>query len=96
MAIGAALAVSAVMLLGSTDNVIRKDPEEVVYIVQPGDTLWSIAYEYVGKNTYGPRDVREFKSGIEQLNPWLKTSERQYGGLVLPGDELIIHYWTKD
>lgn len=96
LVIGAVLAVSATIFMGANDPIIKKPPVEVTYIVKSGDTLWSIASEFVGKNTYASRDVQEFKSGIEQLNPWLKTPERQYGGLVLPGDELIIHYWIKE
>lgn len=64
---------------------------EEVYVVKPGDTIWGIAEEYVKKNTGTRRYILEYKSGIEELNPWLL--ERH--GLIYPGDELILTYWVK-
>lgn len=65
---------------------------EDTYTVREGDTLWSISAKYMEKNTYGPRDIREFMSGIVELN-----YDRMFTGrepaLIYPGDELRIHYW---
>ena len=44
---------------------------EEVYTVRPGDTLWGIAETYVRKNTGTRRYILEYKSGMEELNPWL-------------------------
>ena len=64
---------------------------EEIYVVQPGDTLWSITETYLAKNTGTRRYILEYKSGIEELNPWLL--ERH--GLIYPGDELRMTYWVK-
>ena len=65
---------------------------EEVYVVRPGDTLWGIAEEYVAKNTGTRRYILEYKSGIEERNPWL--IERK--GLIYPGDEITVTYWVKE
>lgn len=65
---------------------------EEVYVVRPGDTLWGIAEEYVAKNTGTRRYILEYKSGIEELNPWLM--ERK--GEIYPGDEIKVTYWVKE
>ena len=62
---------------------------QVSYEVQQGDTLNSIAEKYVQKNTYGSRDINEFREGIRELNDWLLTRE------LKPGDVLRINYWEK-
>lgn len=64
---------------------------EEVYTVKPGDTLWGIAEEYVKKNTGTRRYILEYKSGMEELNPWLL--ERK--GMIYPGDKLTLTYWVK-
>ena len=64
---------------------------EEVYTVRPGDTIWGIAEEYVAKNTGTRRYILEYKSGIEELNPWLV--ERK--GEIYPGDKLTLTYWVK-
>lgn len=57
------------------------------YTVQENDTLDSIAREFITKNTYGQREIREFTAGIRELNN------------ILPGDEvnqgqiIKISYW---
>jgi hypothetical protein len=43
----------------------------------------------VQKNTYGIRDIYEFKEGIRELNDWLLTRD------VKKGDVLRINYWEK-
>ena len=65
---------------------------EEVYVVRPGDTLWGIAERYVAKNTGTRRYILEYKSGMEELNPWLM--ERK--GEIYPGDEIKVTYWVKE
>ena len=64
---------------------------EEVYVVRPGDTLWGIAEEYVKKNTGTRRYILEYKSGMEELNPWLLDRD----GMIYPGDEIKVTYWVK-
>ena len=64
---------------------------EEVYLVKSGDTLWDIAETYVRKNTGTRRYILEYKSGIEENNPWLL--ERH--GMIYPGDRLTMTYWVK-
>ena len=64
---------------------------EETYTVRSGDTLWGIAEEYVAKNTATRRYILEYKSGIEENNPWLL--ERK--GMIYPGDQLTLTYWVK-
>ena len=65
---------------------------EETHTVRQGDTLWGIAEEYVAKNTGTRRYILEYKSGIEELNPWLL--ERK--GMIYPGDQLTLTYWVKE
>lgn len=64
---------------------------EETYVVRPGDTIWGIAEEFCAKNTGTRRYILEYKSGIEELNPWLV--ERK--GEIYPGDKLTLTYWVK-
>ncbi len=64
---------------------------EEVYVVKPGDTLWDIAETYLQKNTGTKRYILEYKSGIEELNPWLLDRK----GEIYPGDKLTLTYWVK-
>ena len=64
---------------------------EETYVVRPGDTLWDIAETYLQKNTGTHRYILEYKSGIEELNPWLLDRK----GLIHPGDEIKVTYWVK-
>lgn len=64
---------------------------EEVYTVRPGDTIWDIAETYCAKNTGTRRYILEYKSGIEELNPWLL--ERK--GMIQPGDKLTMTYWVR-
>ena len=65
---------------------------EEVYTVKQGDTLWDIAEEYTRKNTGTRRYILEYKSGIEELNPWLL--ERK--GAIYPEDKIKVTYWVKE
>lgn len=60
---------------------------EAEYTAQAGDSLDTIAAAYMEKNTYGPREIREFKSGIVQLNDWLLQRD------VQAGDTVRVNYW---
>ena len=64
---------------------------EEVYVVRPGDTIWGIAERYVAKNTGTRRYILEYKSGMEELNPWLLDRD----GMLYPGDEIKVTYWVK-
>ena len=64
---------------------------EEVYVVRPGDTIWGIAEEYIAKNTGTRRYILEYKSGMEELNPWLLDRD----GMIYPGDRLTLTYWVK-
>ena len=64
---------------------------EETYVVKAGDTLWDIAETYCSKNTGTRRYILEYKSGMEELNPWLL--ERK--GMIYPGDKLTLTYWVK-
>ena len=91
---GCAIALAAILLAGACNP--QPDGRsavlvEEVYVVKSGDTLWDIAETYVAKNTGTRRYILEYKSGIEENNPWLL--ERH--GMIYPGDELILTYWVK-
>ena len=64
---------------------------EETYVVKAGDTLWGIAEEYIAKNTGTRRYILEYKSGTEELNPWLLDRD----GMLYPGDEIKVTYWVK-
>lgn len=64
---------------------------EETYVVKAGDTLWGIAEEFCAKNTGTRRYILEYKSGMEELNPWLLDRN----GMIYPGDEIKVTYWIK-
>ena len=92
--VGCALAGLAILCAGmaTEDDGQNAVMVEEVYTVKAGDTLWDIAETYLQKNTGTHRYILEYKSGIEELNPWLV--ERK--GLIHPGDEIKVTYWVKE
>lgn len=93
--VGGAFVAAASLLSGAVnpwDNGKNAVLVEEVYVVRPGDTLWGIAEEYCAKNTATRRYILEYKSGMEELNPWLV--ERK--GEIYPGDEIKVTYWVKE
>ena len=90
---GAAIALAAIICAGATTREGGKNAVlvEEVYVVKPGDTLWGISETYLRKNTGTRRYILEYKSGIEELNPWLL--ERH--GMIYPGDKLTLTYWVR-
>ena len=94
--IGGAFIAAAVFLSGATVEPFADGRNAVlveeVYVVKPGDTLWGISETYLRKNTGTRRYILEYKSGIEEMNPWLL--ERH--GMIYPGDKLKVTYWVKN
>ena len=90
---GAAIALAAIICAGAATQDDNKNVVlvEEVYVVKPGDTLWGITETYLRKNTGTRRYILEYKSGIEELNPWLL--ERH--GMIYPGDKLTLTYWVR-
>lgn len=89
---GAIVAGAAILCAGmATQEGTHAILVEEVYTVRPGDTIWGIAETYCAKNTGTRRYILEYKSGIEELNPWLL--ERK--GEIYPGDKLTLTYWVK-
>lgn len=84
----------AMFLIGC--DVAEQVPADAVLVtetctVAAGDTLDGIAARYMARNDYGPRDVREFRQGIIELNYDLLGDREP--GLIYPGDRLKINYW---
>ena len=93
--IGGAFIAAASLLSGAVnpwDDSKNAVLVEEVYVVRPGDTLWSIAEEYVAKNTATCRYILEYKEGMYENNPWLV--ERK--GMIYPGDQLTLTYWVAE
>lgn len=63
-----------------------------VYIVQQGDTLWSISERFLPKNTHSDRYILEFMEGIKQENYQLFDN----GRVLQPGDQVRVNYWIKE
>ena len=90
---GCVIAGAAILCAGmATQEDTHAVLVEEVYTVRPGDTIWGIAEEYCAKNTGTRRYILEYKSGMEELNPWLM--ERK--GEIYPGDEIKVTYWVKE
>ena len=93
--VGGAFVATAVLCSGAVnpwDDGANAVLVEETYTVRSGDTLWDIAETYLEKNTGTRRYILEYKSGIEELNPWLM--ERK--GEIYPGDEIKVTYWVKE
>ena len=93
---GAAIALAAIICAGAASDHTQGDVRdavlvEEVYVVKPGDTLWGISETYLRKNTVTRRYILEYKSGIEELNPWLLDRK----GEIYPGDRIKVTYWVK-
>ena len=90
---GCCIAGAAILFSGAAAHDVGQGAilVEEVYVVKPGDTLWGIAETYCAKNTGTRRYILEYKSGVEENNPWLL--ERH--GLIYPGDRLTLTYWVK-
>ena len=84
------LLVAMMIMISSTCLANPYQLVEVEYTVQAGDSLDSIAQAYMAKNTYGPRELKEFKSGIVQLNTWLLDRD------VQAGDTVRVNYWVRE
>ncbi len=92
---GCCIAGAAILFSGACnpwDNGKNAVLIEETYVVRPGDTVWGIAEEYCAKNTGTRRYILEYKSGIEELNPWLLDRH----GMIYPGDRLTLTYWVKN
>ena len=94
---GAAIALAAIICAGAASDHTQGDVRdavlvEEVYVVKPGDTLWGISETYLRKNTGTRRYILEYKSGIEENNPWLLDRH----GMIYPGDKLRLTYWVKE
>ena len=90
--IGGAFVALAALFSGAAEQATDAVLVEEIYTVKAGDTLWDIAETYLQKNTGTHRYILEYKSGIEELNPWLV--ERR--GMIYPGDEIKVTYWVKE
>ena len=93
--VGCCIAGAAILLAGACnprDNDKSAVLVEEVYVVKPGDTLWGISETYLRKNTGTRRYILEYKSGVEENNPWLLDRH----GMIYPGDKLTLTYWVKE
>ena len=82
--------IAALVAAGVFGGTVEAHPWVFVedhYTVQSGDTLSKIANEFIKKNTYAPREIREFTEGIKELNPELLKRD------VIPGEVININYW---
>ena len=91
---GCALAGLAILCAGMAQEDDGKNVVlvEETYVVQPGDTIWSIAETYCAKNTGTRRYILEYKAGMEENNPWLLDRK----GEIYPGDKLRLTYWVRE
>lgn len=93
---GGAITLAAILFAGAAgepwDDGRNAVLVEEVYVVKPGDTLWGISETYLRKNTGTRRYILEYKSGVEENNPWLLDRH----GMIYPGDKLTLTYWVKE
>ncbi|MDF2563900.1 MAG: Peptidoglycan-binding lysin protein [Massilibacillus sp.] len=96
LVIGCLMAGGVLVLTGGVkDNHAKYALVQDVYTVERGDTLWSIADTYMKKNTYGPREIREFMYGIIELNYDDVFKGRDCNYYVYPNDKIKINYWIE-
>ena len=91
---GGIIAGAAILCAGMATHEDGKNAVliEETYVVRPGDTIWGISEELCAKNTGTKRYILEYKSGMEELNPWLLDRK----GEIYPGDKLTLTYWVKN
>ena len=93
--VGCVIAGLAILLAGAASEPWNDGRNAVLveetYTVKSGDTLWDIAETYCAKNTGSRRYILEYKSGVEENNPWLLDRH----GMIYPGDRLTLTYWVK-
>ena len=66
-------------------------PMSEVYVVKPGDTIWSISEKFLPKNTAERKYILQFQDEIIAANPEVKAN----GYNIQPGDKLVINYRVK-
>jgi|GEM_PF-697550 len=79
---------------GNSNNESQGTLVTETYIVKTGDTLWGVSEQFIQRNTYGTREIREFYHGVIETNYDTVFKDRQLGELH-PGDRLQINYWIK-
>lgn len=84
----------ALIVSGFSDAEPKGTLTTETYTVQHNDTLWAISRKYMEKNTYGPREIREFYHGIIELN-WDTVFKDRPDCMIYPGDKLKINYFVK-
>jgi hypothetical protein len=93
LAIAFAITVTFILCGFKSDKPYAYEPITETYIVQNGDTLNKIAFEYMAKNTYGKRGLDEFKQGIIEGN--IKQYPDIRYSYIYAGDRLQISYWIR-
>lgn len=90
------MACTAMFLTGGVnDKHANAELIQEVYTVECDDTLWTIADRYMKKNTFGAREIREFMSGIIELNYEDIFKDRDDNYYIYPNDKLKINYWIE-
>lgn len=86
----ALITIVSTLILGSFNTMAKNEKEAYKYFesyeVKPGDSLWSIADEYI---TPEYRDKEEYIAEIKQMNHMLDDD-------LSAGDFLIVSYYAYD
>lgn len=81
------------ILCGNGYSEREKELIIVTHLVSTGETLWTVAEQYITPDRYMP----EFLEGIYELNYDKVFDKREKAGVprmsVYPGDRLEIRYW---